>query len=399
MKSLQMKYNLLQILFWVSYLTIYGYIAIFLQYRGLSNTDIGIVSGGGAILSIFLSPFISSLLSKIPHLSIRKLILILYIIMFVMFISLNFITTPIFIIMLFYILLLSLVVSIVPFLSMICMDYLKDGQYINFGLSRGLGSIAYAIGAVIISQLIEFLNPTVIIYAHLLSGSLMLLVLFSMPPYQIRQQNEQSNKVSSFSIIKNYHTFFMILVAFGLMFAASTSLSTYLINIVKNLGGSTSLYGIAVFCMAASEMPIMSITFRLLKKYRAETLILASAGFYIVRNFTICLAPSLPILLIGMMFQGVSYGLFTATITYYVNDYLKENDQMMGQTMIGMMSTGLGSAIGNIFGGVLQDALGLNSMLVFACTLTFLGFLVMFLTLKNKAGISKKPLVQSYEKS
>lgn len=399
MKSLQMKYNFLHILFWVSYLSIYGYIAIFLQYRGLSNTDIGIVSGGGAILSIFLSPFISSLLTKIPNLSIRKLILILYIIMFFMFISLHFITSPLVIIMLFYILLLSLVVSIVPFLSMICMDYLKDGQYINFGVSRGLGSISYAIGAVVVSQLIEWLNPTVIIYTHLLSGFLLLVVLFSMPPYQIQEQNQQEHQSSAFTIIKNYRIFFMILVAFAFMLAASTTLSTYLINIVKNLGGSTSLYGIAVFCMAASEMPVMSITYRLLKKYRAETLILVSAGFYLIRNFTICLAPSLPILLIGMMFQGFSYGLFTATITYYVNDYLKESDQMMGQTLIGMMSTGLGSAVGNIFGGVLQDTFGLSSMLIFAGTMTLIGFLVMFLTLRKKVGLSKRPLIKSYEKS
>ncbi|UTY38605.1 MFS transporter [Allocoprobacillus halotolerans] len=399
MKSLQMKYNFLHILFWVSYLSIYGYIAIFLQYRGLSNTDIGIVSGGGAILSIFLSPFISSLLTKIPNLSIRKLILILYIIMFFMFISLYFITSPLVIIMLFYILLLSLVVSIVPFLSMICMDYLKDGQYINFGISRGLGSISYAIGAVVVSRLIEWLNPTVIIYTHLLSGFLLLVVLFSMPPYQIQEQNQQEHQSSAFTIIKNYRIFFMILVAFAFMLAASTTLSTYLINIVKNLGGSTSLYGIAVFCMAASEMPVMSITYRLLKKYRAETLILVSAGFYLIRNFTICLAPSLPILLIGMMFQGFSYGLFTATITYYVNDYLKESDQMMGQTLIGMMSTGLGSAVGNIFGGVLQDTFGLSSMLIFAGTMTLIGFLVMFLTLRKKVGLSKRPLIKSYEKS
>lgn len=398
MKSLQMKYNFLHILFWVSYLSIYGYIAIFLQYRGLSNTDIGIVSGGGAILSIFLSPFISSLLTKIPNLSIRKLILILYIIMFFMFISLYFITSPLVIIMLFYILLLSLVVSIVPFLSMICMDYLKDGQYINFGISRGLGSISYAIGAVVVSRLIEWLNPTVIIYTHLLSGFLLLVVLFSMPPYQIQEQNQQEHQSSAFTIIKNYRIFFMILVAFAFMLAASTTLSTYLINIVKNLGGSTSLYGIAVFCMAASEMPVMSITYRLLKKYRAETLILVSAGFYLIRNFTICLAPSLPILLIGMMFQGFSYGLFTATITYYVNDYLKESDQMMGQTLIGMMSTGLGSAVGNIFGGVLQDTFGLSSMLIFAGTMTLIGFLVMFLTLRKKVGLSKRPLIKSYEK-
>ena len=390
MKNLQMKYNVLHILFWLSYLSIYGYVAVFLQYRGLSNTDIGIVTGAGAIFSIFLSPFVSSLLTKIKSLSIKKLTLILYIMMFSFFFCLTFLSLPVVFIMFFYIGLLSLVVSIVPFLSMICMDYLKAGQYINFGLSRGLGSVSYAAGAVLVGQLIDIINLTVIGYVHLLSSVLLLVLLFSMPDYKIEEDNPQENKSNIFTIIKNYKTFFIILVAFAFMFAASTSLSTYLINIVKNLGGNTSLYGIAIFCMAASEMPVMSMTHHLLKKYKAETLILVASGFYILRNFTICLAPSLPILLIGMMLQGFSYGLFTATITYYVNDYLKQEDQMMGQTMIGMMSTGLGSAVGNIFGGVLQDAFGLTSMLIFACTLTFIGFVIMFIALIKKIGIRSK---------
>ena len=72
---------------------------------------------------------------------------------------------------------------------------------------------------------------------------------------------------------------------------------------------------------------------------------------------------------------------------------------MMGQTMIAMMSTGLGAAIGNIFGGILQDTFGLNSMLIFVGILTILGFLIMFFTLKNKTGLSKRPLVESYEKN
>ncbi|MFR7590647.1 MAG: MFS transporter [Longibaculum sp.] len=390
MKTLQMKYNVLHILFWLSYLSIYGYVAVFLQYRGLSNTDIGIVTGAGAIFSIFLSPFVSSLLTKIKSLTIKKLTFILYILMFGLFMCLTFLSLPVVLIMIFYIGLLSLVVSIVPFLSMICMDYLKAGQYINFGLSRGLGSVSYAAGAVLVGQLIDFINPTVIGYVHFISSILLLVLLFSMPDYKIEENNQQENKSNVLTIIKNYKTFFIILVAFSFMFSASTSLSTYLINIVKNLGGNTSLYGIAIFCMAASEMPVMSITHRLLKKYNAETLILVASGFYILRNFTICLAPSLPILLIGMMLQGFSYGLFTATITYYVNDYLKQEDQMMGQTMIGMMSTGLGSAIGNIFGGVLQDALGLGSMLIFSGAMTLIGFVIMFITLIKKIGIRSK---------
>ena len=80
-----MKYNLLHILFWITNLSIYGYIAIFLQYKGLTNTEIGLVSGTGALCSIFISPFISSLITKIKGLTIKKMILILYLLMIFIF--------------------------------------------------------------------------------------------------------------------------------------------------------------------------------------------------------------------------------------------------------------------------------------------------------------------------
>lgn len=390
MKKLQVKYNLLHVLYWVTSLTIYGYIAIFLQYKGLTNTEIGIVSGLGAFLSIFVSPFISSLLEKVKGLTIKKLTFQLYILMFIVFALITFIDLPLIMIMIFYISLLCLVVSVVPFLSMICMNYLKSGQYIDFGLARGMGSIAYAVGAVVVSQLISMINPSILAYVHLISSGLMLWVLFSMPNSEVTTSEKQEKGASAFGIIKQYRTFFFILLGFAFMLGASTTISTYLINIVTRLGGNTSLYGIAIFCMAASEMPVMAKTYQLMKKVNGETLILASAFFYVIRNFTICFAPNLIVLLIGMMFQGVSYGLFTATIAYYVNDHLKSEDQMMGQTMIGMMSTGLGSTLGNVFGGYLQDTFGINSMFTFVCVMTTIGFIVMYLTLHKKVKFKKE---------
>ncbi|MDE6953710.1 MAG: MFS transporter [Erysipelotrichales bacterium] len=389
MKNLQMKYNLLHILYWITSLTIYGYIAIFLQYKGLTNTQIGIVSGLGAFLSIFISPFISSLLEKVKGLTIKKLTFQLYILMFIVFAILTFIDLPLIFIMILYISLLCLIVSVVPFLSMICMNYLKSGEYIDFGLARGMGSVAYAIGAVVVSQLISMINPSILSYVHLISSSLMLWILFSMPNSEIATSEKQEKGSSAFGIIQKYRTFFFILLGFAFMLGASQTISTYLINIVTRLGGNTSLYGIAIFCMAASEMPVMAKTYQLMKKFNGETLILASTLFYVVRNFTICFAPNLIVLLIGMMFQGISYGLFTATIAYYVNDHLKAEDQMMGQTMIGMMSTGLGATIGNVVGGYLQDTFGINSMFTFVCIMTIIGFVVMYLTLHKKVKLRK----------
>ena len=391
-KSLQMKYNILHILFWISYLSIYGYIAIFLQYKGLTNAEIGVVSGAGALLSMFVSPFISSLISKINGLTIKKMMLILYFIMLVLFVSLVFFDLPIWLIMMMYVALLCLAVSNVPFLSMICMDYLKAGKYVNFGLSRGMGSVAYAVGAVVVSQMISWINPTVIVYVYIIFSLLLLYVLFSMPDTPVSQVPE-AKKVSVFTIIKNYRTFFLMLLSFAFVCSASNTISTYLINIIENLGGNTSIYGIAIFFMAASEMPFMAITHNLLKKYKAETLLLAAIFFYLVRNFTICFAPNIVIVLIGMMFQGISFGIFTATIAYYVNDYLKVEDQMMGQTMIAMMSSGLGAAIGNIVGGFLQDYFGIESMFVFIGVMTVIGFVIMVLTVKNKIGKKEKAFI------
>lgn len=391
-----MKYNFLHILYWITSCSINGYVAIFLQYKGLSNTQIGLVTGIGAILSIVISPFISSLISKIKGMTIKKLTFILYIIMYGVFLSLVLFNLPVYIIMTLYISLVCLSVSIVPFLSMICMNYLKEGQYINFGLARGLGSVSYAISAIVLGQCIELINPDVIAYIFIIFSILLLVILFSMPDTHYQEAETQEKKDSIFSIIAQYKTFFFILLGFSFMFGASATISTYLINIVKNLNGSTSLYGFAIFCMAASEMPVMSATHSLLKKYKSETLILVASVCYILRNFIICLAPHIVILLIGMMFQSVSYGLFTATITYYVNDHLENRHQMMGQTLIGMMSTGLGATIGNVFGGILQDNFGLTSMLIFVCALTVIGVTIMFMTIKiDKPTIDKRPFIES----
>ncbi|MCD7808615.1 MAG: MFS transporter [Erysipelotrichaceae bacterium] len=386
LKGLQMKYNFVHILYWITSCTVYGYVAVYLQYKGLSNTLIGIVTGGAALSSVFVSPFISSLLSKIKGLTIKKLMTILYLLMFVFFESMNLFSLPTFLLMGLYIALICMMASVVPILSMICMNYIKGGQYVDFGLSRGMGSLSYAISAFVLGQLIEIINASIIGWVHLISSIALLILLYSMPDSDIQSEDSTKEEGSVFDLFKKYKVFVLILCAFAFQFGAASSLSTYLVNIVTNLGGSTSLYGVAIFAMAASELPFMAITHTLLKRYKSETIILVASFFYLLRNFTISFAPALPILIVGMMFQGISYGMFTATITYYVNDYLDASDQMMGQTLIAMMSTGIGSFVGNVVGGVLQDTFGLFSMKLFACTLTVIGFAIMFTTLKGKIG-------------
>ncbi len=125
--------------------------------------------------------------------------------------------------------------------------------------------------------------------------------------------------------------------------------------------------------MAFSEMPVMAITPSLMRRYKSIQLIGFATVCYVLRNFLICLSPNLLVLCVGMMFQGLSFGMLTAVLTYYVIYNLEPIDQVMGQTMIIMMTSGLGAMIGNLLGGVLQDTFGLEAMYIFVYTLTLLG--------------------------
>ena len=382
MKHLQMKYNSIQFLYWITNCSIFGYVAIFLQYKGLTNTEIGVVTAMGSIMMLLLSSGISNLPNKFEKLTPHNVILGIYAIVFAAFSALYFLALPKAIVMVLYISLLFLVTCVVPFLSQFAMDYVKMGADLNFGLARGLGSFSYAASAFIMGYLVEWWEPSVIYIVFTVSTVLFILNLLILPHSTIK--NETTEKPANpFGLITKYKKFFLYLLGFGLAIAGATSLSTYLINIVKNLGGDSSFYGIAVFFMAASETPIMTMTYRLKKRFGSEKLIVFALIMYIFRNFTICLAPNLIILLVGMIFQGVSYGLIFATFTYYCSDVLAESDQMAGQTLITMMCNGFGFCLGNFLGGLLQDTLGLTSMLIFAMIVTLAGALIGVFTYKT----------------
>lgn len=375
--SLKARYNFLHLFYWFTVCCINGFIAVFLQYKGLSNTEIGIVSGGSCVATIFLSPFMSSLISKIKGMTIKKLMTYILVATFIMYLIMAYLPIPVVLLMVIYIVMYALNLSTVPMLTMIAMNYINEGTYINFGLARGLGSASWATSALIFGQVISFLDTGILSIAYAVFSCLTLAILYTLPESQIANSN-QKKEGSVFTVIKKYKIFFFLLLGFCFMFAGATSLGTYLINIVKNLGGNTALYGVCMFAMAFSELPIMMMVPRLMKKFDSVTLILVASVFYVFRNYTIGLAPNLLILIIGMMFQGLSYGLFTGVITYYVTYKLETQDQMSGQTMIGIMTSGIGSTLGNVLGGILQDTLGLNSLFLFVYFMTAIGAIIIF---------------------
>ncbi len=47
--------------------------------------------------------------------------------------------------------------------------------------------------------------------------------------------------------------------------------------------------------------------------------------------------------------------------------------------MIGIMTSGIGSTLGNVLGGILQDTIGLNALFTFVYLMTALGAVIIFI--------------------
>lgn len=374
--KLQMKYNLLHILFWLISCSLNGFVAIYLKNKGLDNTLIGIVTGASCILITFISPMVSRFVENHENVTIPKMMDGLLLVSSALFLVISFVNVPSILLIIIYISNLTLFLTAVPLLSTIAMNYNARGMDVNFGLSRGMGSVSYAVSAIALSAMIDYLNPDYLSVVYAISAVLFLYIVHTLPDY-VEEKTHQESSGNVIDIIKKYKTLTFVLLGWAFAFAASTSLSTYLINVVNNLGGNTTIYGFAIFAMAASEMPAMAVTRKLMRKYDAMSLILVSGICYIFRNIMVALAPNLIFLFAGMLFQSVTYGLLTSVLTYYVADTCEKQDQVMGQTLIGMMTTGLGSMLGNVLGGVLQDMFGLNAMLLFVTVSTIIGIIIM----------------------
>lgn len=392
MKNIQTKYSLLQIVYWITSCAVMGYTAIYLQYKGLTNTEIGVVTGASCVLTMFVSPFVASLPSKVKALTIHRLFEIVFIYMTVVFLAVSYINLPAVAVMVLYMALICSSVSVVPLLSAIAMHFISKGENINFGLSRGMGSVSYAASAVVLGQFVNIFDPNVISIIFSISAVLFLILLQTIPNIETEQARVQSGNEKSglMDIVKKYKVFFIILFGNALVFAGASSLSTYLINIINDLGGSTTFYSAAVFVMAASELPPMMVTRKFMRRFGAMPMVIFAAVCYMIRNILVCIAPHIAVVLIGMMFQGTSYGILTSLMAYYVTDTFDRQDQMMGQSMIGVMTTGLGSMIGNVLGGVLQDNFGINSMYAFVIAVTITGAVIMIVAASQNMASKKK---------
>ncbi len=337
---LQVQYSLAQGLYWGAGCALTGFTAVFLQSRGLGNTEIGLTAGLASLASCFVSPLLSKVAARWNGISLQVYMMMYLGLSGLLYALLALLPLPDWLIMAGYGMTFCLFLAMNPFLSQISMNCIAQGLRLKFGPARGVGSISFAAAAMILAQLSSWLEPGCLGWIYAAGTACLSVVLLRMPQVyaagdDCRQAAEADSELSvqvtgkrQGCLFGKYPLFFVLLAGFGLCYMVASCMQTYLVNILEDMHLDPSLLGISLFLMAASELPVMVLTPRIRQRMGSLPLLLAAALCYGCRNLLVAQASSFAMLLTGLMCQGISFGLFTAVITEYAGSVLEPGDRL-----------------------------------------------------------------------
>ena len=176
--------------------------------------------------------------------------------------------------------------------------------------------------------------------------------------------NSTNGKIHSFKelhikrLLKNYYYVTYLLLA-CIMFMTLSSVYSFLPVLMKQVGGSDELYGIAVAISAFTEVPVLFLSKWLINKYKPVSLILASILVYTLRLYIYSIAGSPLTIMIAQALQGFSYGLFLTGGVYYIDSLAPEELKSTAQTAATAIYFGLSGMVGNYMTGRFIESYGI----------------------------------------
>lgn len=380
-KNLTGSYSCIQALYWMYFAAIMSFSGFFLLGGGFSNTQIGIIAAVAGIMSALLQPVLAGYADRPDSPSLKKIIQILYAIQLLLGIGLFFSRTLI-LTGLLYGISIALLQLMTPFINALGMESINQGQKLNFGLARGMGSVAYAVicyalGIITVKAGVLSIPASVTIITVLSLGCL---IIFPFVKTQKSAQTSSDSKslANPLLFFRKYRRFSLVLIGCIFIYLSHVLLNNFNFQIAQSKGGGSAEMGTASAIAAMCELPTLFLFGYIIKKIRCDLLVRFAGIFFVLKALGTFLAPGISMYYGVQVFQMLGWGLLTAASVYYVNAIMEPEDAIKGQAYFTMTYT-LGSVIGSFLGGALIDFAGVSSMLLFATVSALFGAVIVFI--------------------
>ena len=369
--------------YWCAYCTYFGFLVLYMQNHGYSNVQCAQAQVLIAVATLITQPLIGYLTDS--FITCKKFLLVTTALAVpVAFLLQASVSSPI----LCYgaIVLQSILfypaASLIDSWTMALRE--KDSQVQN-PLTRSAGSVLYALTALAFGNVIAALGDGIIAPSFLLFSVLLFLCtcfLEETPCRNKQQKNvnqEATRRISGMEAAKTLlqnKTYVFFVLSCLLYHIANKSTGCFISNYVTNIGGDSGGLGLLMFFSAMVEFPSMMVMGKIIRRYPLGGLHLFALSGVVIKNFFFLIASSMPLLVIGRLAEGMSYGAYVYIFVEYI---CRNTPKQLNVTAISLgtaMTSALGGLIGNYAAGLILDLWGLAPLSLAAMAMAVAAVLV-----------------------
>ena len=386
-KRLTLRYTLQQMAYWAVAAGVMSFATAFLLEKGFGESRIGVLLACGNLLSCAFQPILADKADRIGGNILKHLVVGLTVLCILCFGVLQLADVPQAVFGLLYLLGIFTFDAMMPLLNAICVSYNKQGYAINYGLGRGIGSLAFSAAALLIGKVIAELGADWMLWIVLVLLAALVVVTLGYPSVETTQTEGEKAMQECCSLpefFRRYKWYCLSLLGIMLLAMFHAMTENYLIRIAGRLGGDSSSVGIALFIATIIEMPVL-IWFDRVRKHISDTRMLKLAGVsFLLKSVLLLVAPSVTAIYCIQLLQATSYGFLSPTQLYYANSKVAPADMVKGQAFITASYT-LGCALGNFAGGQLLGFFNVTALLLAGIVMAALGTVILCLTVDRKS--------------
>jgi len=276
--------------------------------------------------------------------------------------------------------------AMAPLVNALCVACNEAGYTVNFGIARGLGSAASAIGALTLGHIIAKLGNAWMFALFIGFEIVSMISIAGFPnlPKTISSREVQARSCTIPEFFARYRWFCLSLLGIGFLAMFHCMIENYMITIMERLGGDSSHVGTALFVACISGAPVIFFFQYFRRRCRDTTLMLISAFAFLAKAVLIFFARSISAVYAIQLMQTCTYAILCPAQVYYAGSKVQISDMVKGQAFLTAIFA-LGCSAGSFLGGQLLQ-LSVDAMLLAGIGCALIGTLILLLTV-NKSDI------------
>lgn len=393
-KQLTLSYGSIQGTYWMYYGAIMSFASVFLLSKDYSNSEIGMILAAASTLSVILQPLIADFADRSKSAVPTVLIAIITVGLLLFTAALFLFPTKSIMLSILFILLGAWHAALQPLINSMAFSISTSQDPINFGLTRSGGSIAYAALCYLLGILVTVYG----IQAIPASGTLVLLLLLLSlgATHHLYQPSAKLRSLESAPVhgtinpepidlkafLGRNKAFIVFNAGTVLIFFQNSVLNNYLMQILMEVGGTSSDMGSLFSFMALLELPGLVFFKQLRQRFTCQFLLKVASIAFTLKILLILTATSVSLIYLAFLFQLISFPIFLSASVHLVDETMGQGEAVKGHSFVTGAMT-LSAVFASLLGGAILDHSGASLLLVLSTTLAALGTVILFLAVGN----------------